>query len=33
MNLEGIFIMTLSIVMVSGLAGFCVYKILQGHGK
>lgn len=33
MNLEGIFIMIASIAMVSGLAGFCVYKILQGHGK
>ena len=33
MNLEGIFIMITSITMVSGLAGFCVYKILKGHGK
>jgi hypothetical protein len=33
MNAEGIFIMSLSIFLVSGLAAFCVYKIMQGHGK
>lgn len=33
MNIEGIFIMIISISLVSGLAAFCVLKILQGHGK
>ncbi len=33
MNLEGILIMVVSISLVTGLAGFCVLKILQGHGK
>ena len=33
MNLEGMLIMIVSISLVTGLAAFCVLKIMQGHGK
>jgi hypothetical protein len=33
MNLEGTLIMIISISLVTGLAAFCVLKIMQGHGK
>jgi hypothetical protein len=33
MNLEGTLIMIISISLVTGLAVFCILKILQGHGK
>ncbi|GEM_PF-1590596 len=33
MNSEGMLIMIISISLVTGLAAFCVLKIMQGHGK
>ncbi len=33
MNIQGAIIMILSITLVTGLAGFCVIRILKGDGK